>query len=41
MYTIVGIVCHYLSHDVVSVSDITPCIIIDKQLVVYMFGYVM
>ena len=40
MYPIVGIVCHYLSHDV-SVNDIAPCIIIDKQLVVYMFVYVM
>ena len=30
--------CKFLSHDVASVSDITPCNKIDKPLVVYRFS---
>ena len=32
---------HYLSHDVISGSDITPCIKIDKPLVGCIFSNVM
>ena len=37
---LVGVLKIYLSHDVVSGSDITPCNKIDTPLVVYIFSYV-